>query len=485
MNRILMLVAIFTIIGLASGICTVSAFQAEPDLVAEKVDQLFSPWNKPDSPGAVVAVVKDGAVVLERGFGMANLEYDIPITPATVFDIASVSKQFTGMAIAMLAVQGKLSLDDDIRKHLPDVPDFGKTITIRHLVHHTSGIRDWPRIFGVAGRRWEDVISFEDILMMVRHQRELNFEPGAEHLYTNTGYNLLAQIVAKVSGLSFSEWTRKNIFEPLGMHDTHFHDDHSAIVKNRACSYAPGAPGQFKNVGNDLTAVGSSSLYTTVEDLVKWVLNFEHGKVGGPEVIERVHRQGVLNSGKTVDYAFGVSMAEYRGLKRVAHSGGWAGFRAYLARFPDQRFAVIVLSNLRTFTPGEKAMQIANLYLAEHFEKKEVIVQVTGEKTVVDGRTAREPSDERAFTVDPDLLEAYEGTYQLRRGWLITITEEHGRLMTQATNEARFEMTPVSEHKFFVKAYGTHILFQQDEEGEFSRLLYREIKAKRRNCLNM
>ena len=205
---------------------------------------------------------------------MANLEYDIPITPATVFDIASVSKQFTGMAISSLIQQGKISLDDDIRKYLPDVPEFGKTITIRHLVHHTSGLRDWPEALSMAGWRWDEVYSFDDIMRLVKNQKELDFEPGEKYSYSNTGYNLLAAIVEKVSGKSFREWTEENIFKPLKMNSSQFQDDYTRIIKNLAYSYNPGNNG-FSKIPGALTAYGSSSLFTTVQDLSKWVIYFD------------------------------------------------------------------------------------------------------------------------------------------------------------------------------------------------------------------
>ncbi|HZM99550.1 MAG TPA: serine hydrolase, partial [Pyrinomonadaceae bacterium] len=212
--------------------CLVSTVAAQngADPLTKKVDQLFATWDKPESPGAAIAVIKDGIVVYKRGYGSANLEYNVPITPQTVFHVASVSKQFTAFAIALLASQGKLSLDDDIRKHLPEVPDFGKKITVRHLIHHTSGLRDQWTLLGMAGWRLDDVITKEHIMKMVRYQRELNFDPGAENLYSNTGYTLLAVIVERVSGQSFREYTEANIFKPLGMTNTHFHDDHEEIV---------------------------------------------------------------------------------------------------------------------------------------------------------------------------------------------------------------------------------------------------------------
>ena len=330
-----------------------------------KVDRLFAEWNQLDSPGAALAVTRDGEVIYKQGYGMANLEYDIPITSATVFDIASASKQFAGFAIATLSHEGKLSLDDDIRMYLPDVPDFGNTITIRHLLHHTSGLRDWVQSLVIAGVGMDDVISFKHILKMVQHQKALNFEPGEAFLYSNTGYNLLTEIVETVTGHSFREWTDTNIFKPLAMTNSHFHDDYEMILKNRAYSYQTVENDRFKHAVNNTTALGSSSLYSTVEDLAKWVLNFDNTRIGEQTVIEQMHQCGVLNDGEQISYAFGLNIGEYRTLKTVGHSGSWRGFRSHLIRFPDQKFGVVILCNLDTFNPLGLAEKVADLYLAD------------------------------------------------------------------------------------------------------------------------
>ena len=236
-----------------------------------RIDQLFVPWDKKDTPGAAVAVVREGKVIFSKGYGMANLEYDIPITAKTVFHMASVSKQFTAFAIAHLAQQGKISLDDPVQKYIPEVPEFEKTITVRHLVHHISGLRDQWTLLMMAGWRLDDVITKDHILSLVKNQKDLNFEPGARYMYSNTGYTLMAEIVARVSGKSFAQWTKENIFDPLQMEQTLFYDDHEKIVKNRAYSYYSGDEGYKKSVLS-YANVGATSLFTTVEDLSLWVM---------------------------------------------------------------------------------------------------------------------------------------------------------------------------------------------------------------------
>ena len=367
-----------------------------------KVDQLFAEWNNPDTPGAALAVTKDGETIYKQGYGTANLEYDIPITPTTIFDIASVSKQFAAFAIATLAHEGQLSLDDDIRVHLPDVPDFGPTITIQHLLHHTSGLRDWVQSLVIAGVEMEDVIAFKHILKMVRHQKVLNFEPGTAYSYSNTGYNLLSEIVERVTGDSFREWTDANIFKPLAMTNTHFHDDHQMILKNRAYSYQAVENGGFKHAINNTTALGSSSLYSTVEDLAKWILNFDDTRIGEQTVLDQMHQRGVLNNGEQISYALGLNIGEYRGLETVGHSGSWRGFRSHLMRFPDQKFGVVILCNLNTFNPLRLAEKVADLYLTD------VLAPV---EEASEPEKAAPAEDTKSEPLTPEQLAEFEGDY--------------------------------------------------------------------------
>lgn len=406
---------------------------APADSLAARVDALFAPWNRAGSPGAAVAVVRDGELLYARGYGLANLEYEIPITPATIFHVASVSKHFTTFAVHLLAQEGRLSLDDDIRRYVPEVPDFGRTITLRQLIHHTSGLRDQWELLAMAGWRLDDVITREHILKLVENQRELNFEPGAEHLYSNTGYTLLAEVVARVSGQSFREFTAQRIFRPLGMHATHFHDDHQMIVPNRAYSYAPAPGGGWRAMPLNYATVGATSLFTTVEDLAKWDRNFYTGQVGGHALLERMHARGVLNDGREIPYAHALVWGEYRGLPTVGHGGADAGYRTAFLRFPEQRLTVVVLSNLSSFNAMQLAQQVAEVYLADRM------------------RPARPPAA-RAGSLRPVRLPARElgaraGVYanpetdQLRR-----LELRDGRLVLALG--PGYELTPVARNRF-------------------------------------
>jgi CubicO group peptidase (beta-lactamase class C family) len=344
--------------------------QSLSDTLQDKIDSLFKRFNS-HTPGCAVAITKNGELVYKKGFGMANLEYDIPNMPSTIFHIASESKQYVAFCMLLLEKEGKLSLDDDIRKYLDFVPDFGKRITIKHLVYHTSGLRDQWQLLANAGWQLDDVITQDHVIKLVRMQKALNFEPGEEHLYCNTGYTLMAEIVKKASGLSLRDYADKNIFKPLGMENTHFHDDYQEIVKNRAYSYDSKGPGRYEHRVLSYSTVGATSLFTTVEDEAKWLMNFENGKVGGMDLVNHMHETGVLNSGKKLKYAFGLSIDEHKGWKAVGHGGGDAGYRTYALRFPEQRLGIIIFSNFGSYNPYGAAEGIADILLSSKEVKRQ------------------------------------------------------------------------------------------------------------------
>jgi len=419
---------------------------------AEQTDRLFREWDRPDSPGAAVAVTRDGDIVFAAGYGCANLDHAIPITSRTVFDVASVSKQFTAFAILTLAGEGKLSLDDEIHRHLPELPDFGHPITIRHLIHHTSGLKDWISMMSAAGYQVGDVITRDQIMTLIRHQRGLNHVPGEQFLYTNTGYTLLAEIVARVSGQSFREWTTEHIFEPLGMRRTVFLDDHREVVADRACAYAPGDDGGFFRTPNNLSACGSGSLHSTVEDLARWAVNFETGRVGGRGLLDFMGTGGVLTNGQPVGYGFGQNELSYRGLHYYAHTGIWASFRSALARFPEQRVSIIVLCNLRSMAPGRLVRELADIWLAEAFPPEE-------------SRNEPEPMRE-TVAIDPSAYDRLLGRYQLQGPTMIfTVKREGSRLIGQMQGQSPFEMLATSETEYYETQFGSSFTFAASPAG--------------------
>lgn len=425
----------------------------------ERVDQIMAPYDGDDRPGAAVVVMQSGEIVFSRGYGSAQLEYEIPITPSTIFHVASVSKQFTAFAVAMLAEEGVISLDDDIRRFFPELADFGDTITVRHLIHHTSGLRDQWALLGMAGWRLDDVITKDQIMRLLSRQRELNFEPGAEYLYSNSGFTLLAEIVARVTDQSFAEWTAENIFEPLGMENTHFHDDHQMIVPNRAYSYSRSRRrGGFSKAVLSFANVGATSLFTTAEDLARWERNLDSGVVGSADVLRQVHQRGVLNNGDTLGYAFGLGVGEYRGLRRVGHGGADAGFRSYVGRFPDQEFAVIVLANAGDFDAGGRAMEIADIYLNGQFVVTPAEEEDGGESVA------------GVAEIDPAVFDAYSGDYELVPGFVLTFRRDEGRFFTRATGQREIEIYPSSDSTFFLTEVNARLTFHRESDGSVNRV---------------
>lgn len=432
-----------------------------------KIDQIFSQFDSTNSPGCAVAVIHKGKVIHNKGYGLANLEYDIPITSKTIFDIASVSKQFAGLAISQLVEEGKIKLDDDIRKYIPEVPDFGKTITIQHLVHHTSGLRDWPSTLRAAGWRWDETFSFADILRMVKQQKELDFIPGERYSYSNTGYNLLAVVVEKVSSKSFKQWTQENIFQPLDMNSSAFLDDASRIIKNMAYSYFLADSG-YSKAFTALTAVGSSSLFTSVDDLIIWVLHFNKQIREKDPVYLRMLEKGLLNNNDTVHYGYGLGLDKRGTHQLISHTGGWAGYRTVITNYPEVDLSIIILANRSDFNPSNYAHQIADLF-----------IDPVGNITTPADTIQKLPQ----VSLDTTLAKKYTGMFQLGNGWFVTLTLENGQMMTQANGESKFPMTPKTPEDFWIYAYGASMKFLTNGDGAVDTLIYKTIRAPRINPL--
>jgi len=345
--------------------------QASAADAKSKVDAVFRDVDRSDSPGCAVGVYRDGQIAYARGYGMANLEWNIGNTPQTVFDIGSVSKQFTAMAIHLLAREGKLSLDDDIRKWVPEIPSYGKTVTLRHLLHHTGGLRDYIELMSLQGTVEEDLSPESDVLEIMARQKAPNFAPGEDYLYCNTGYNLLALVVERASGQSLRDFSEQRIFAPLGMRHTQISDSHTRIIPNRATGYQKEGPGYGIEM-SDWEQTGDGSVLTTVEDLFRWNQNFFEPKVGDAKLLAAMQEVGVLNSGKKLDYASALRIGTYRGLTTVSHSGSWAGFRAQLLRFPEQKFAVACLCNDGGISnPSRLSRKVAEVYLGAVMKPEE------------------------------------------------------------------------------------------------------------------
>lgn len=341
--------------------------QAAPTLV-DRVDAVFERWTGDAVPGCAVAASRGGDQVLARAYGMAELEHGIANTPATIFEAGSVSKQFTAAAIVLLALDGALSLDDDVRLHVPELPDYGPTVTLRHLLNHTSGLRDWGSVTSLSGwGRSERSHTHDHVLDILTRQSALNYTPGAAYSYTNSGYNLLAMIVGRVSGRSFADFSRERIFEPLGLVDTQWRDDYRRIVPGRASAYQALRNGF--SIDRPIEHVhGNGGLLTTVGDLLRWDRALASGELGGPEFVRLMHEQGVLNDGRRISYAAGVQVGERNGVPQVSHTGATSGYRAFLGRYPDQSLTVALLCNVGAASPGGLGGQVVDLLLEDVVE---------------------------------------------------------------------------------------------------------------------
>ena len=405
---------------------------AAADALIDKVDRIFAEWNTTSSPGCALAVVKDGHIIYEHGYGMANLELSVAITPQSVFDIGSVSKEITALAILLLVQDSKISLDADIRKYLPEMPDYGSPITIRHLLHHTSGLRNYDDLFDLEGIPEADLTTDRDAMELIVRQKGVNFKAGEEFLYSDTNYFLMSQIVKRVTGQTLRQFAQQRIFGPLGMTSTHFHDDHTMIVPRRATGYAPHNGGGFEIDMSDFEQVGDGSVMTTVEDLFKWDQNFDHPEVGGSDAIRHLTTPGALNNGQPIPYGMGLFIDHYRGLNWFHHSGEWVGYRAALSHFPDQHFSTLVTCNcVGSMNPMGMAKRVADLYLEKEFTR--------AEKTT---------SAHSASSLPATTLKRYAGTYWSEKNGALRKFQIRDDELVMVAPGMTYDMRPLGDGQF-------------------------------------
>jgi len=417
------------------------------NVVQEKITALFSSFNHPGSPGCALGIFRDREVVYSQGYGLANLEHNVTITPSTPFYIASMAKQFTGLAIAMLASEGRLNLDADIRTILPYVPDFGHTITARHLLHHTSGLRSDIFLLILAGWRVEDVIRQEDIINFVKDQRELDFVPGEEFSYCGTGYSLLAEIVAEISGQSFAEYCTQRIFNPLGMERTHVAADPIALVPSKASAYLSVGEGEYKNAVLTISILGGTGIYSTIEDLARWDANFETHEVGDQAAWDLVCTPGQLNSGESIPYGFGLVVDAHQGKPTLHHGGDSAGVHCYFLRFPEESLSVVILGNASTIKASNLVYEVADLLLD------------------IDQPSANDSPQSAAplpAKLSAERIAARASRYyDARTGAFVDLLLHEGILSVYG-----YELVPISDDEYFLKQHPSiRIKFSESEDG--------------------
>lgn len=379
-----------------------SPAQSIPDSLAKRIDSLFTPLTEANGPGLAIGVVRNDSLIYAKGYGLANLEHNIPITPETIFHLASVSKQFAGYSIILLEREGKLKLDDDVRKYLPWFPDLKEKITIRHLLHHTSGIRDQWQLLAISGTRLDDVITQDHIVKLLSQQQALNFKPGEQHLYSNSGYTMLAEIVKSVTGKTLRQYTDSIIFTPLGMTSTHFHDDYTELVPNRASSYQRTSDQRYANSVLSYSNTGATSLFSNIKDLSKWAMNFYKPLAGTAADIRALTTNVKLNNGSTISYAAGIVADNYKGYTQYSHSGGDAGFRTYFTVLPEKKLGFIFLCNAADIRFWPKVSELMDLML--------------GEKNAKIAAASSKPDTSKAILKNSAAYKRYVGTYVSEEG---------------------------------------------------------------------
>lgn len=436
---------------------TITLHRLEPlaEDPAELVDQLMSPYYDPGSPGAAVRVWRGGETLFSRAYGTANLAYGIPFETDTRTNIGSSSKQFTAFAVLLEAERGALSLDDDIREHVPELPTFDEPITIRHLLTHTSGLREIFNLLIMTGRRIDlgDYVDRDEILTVVKNQPKLQNVPGAEFNYNNTAFALAALIVERTSGMPFHEYMERNVFEPLGMSGTMVRPHPAAIVPNRSQGYAPGPEG-FTEIRDLGAAVGAGGIYATVGDLQTWVENYTNPRVGTRAMIDEMMTPYVLADGDTTDYGYGLFIDEHRGLRRVHHGGADIAHRSMVAYYPEIDAGITTQSNHAGFD-SNVAFRIAEAFFEDAMEPEEPSATADG--------TAFDPA-----SYDPEAFDELAGRYALDAApnVVLTFSREGETLYTQVTGQPRVEIEPTSDTTFSLTVVEASVAFHRDEDGE-------------------
>lgn len=447
-------VAALSALGLGACLAAPQPTETVEDDALQTVEQIMAPWASGDAPGVAVAVSLKDEIVFARGAGMANLEHSIPIAADSVFQVASVSKQFTAFAILLLASDGAIDLDEDIRTYVPEMPPTESIITVRHLLDHASGLRERNTLAGMAGWMADDIRTEAQMRALVRRQTGLNFEPGTEIEYSNTGYALLAEIVERVSGQTFSTFTEERMFKPLGMVQTRFPEIRNDVIPSRASSYYPSSGG-FKNVVAVSETTGSTGLYTTALDLLKWAENFETQAVGDAFVFEAMAERFQAMNGDDSTFAKGQELRVYKGVETWSHGGTDAGYRSFLLRVPDKDLEIAVLSNRTDFDKAAFAFSVADAYLP-----------ASASDAAQDWSQAK-----------PEELAAYAGDYEIFSGAIFSIRAEAGGLTFASFGAPRDDLQPLPQigpREFLLNAEPERsLIFDTPIKGESAKLGYR------------
>ncbi len=420
--------------------------------------ELIAEYDSTNLPGGAVMVVREGDIIFSESFGMANLAYGVPFKLNTPTNIGSTSKQFTAFALLLLQEQDKLSLEDDIRKHIPELPDFGEKVLLRHLVSHTSGYREYLNSFAMGGRFLTDNIRREEIIPLIQRQPSLQNTPGDSFNYNNTGYALLAKVIERVSGEDFPDWMKQNVFEPLGMHNTLVLKNPGQLITGKAQGYSVGPANEIIAVPDIYASMGAGGIYSTMEDLEKWIANFHQPVLGHMETLASMQKPFPLNSGGSTQYAGGLMIGDLNGLKMVQHGGADAAHRSALLMFPEIRGTVVVQSNNSRLPAQAMAIKLAEAFFADKME--------------LDNASKESLADGDVFVYEAERFDAIAGRYELEAapGFVMEFTREEDKIYAQATGQPRFEIFASSDTTFYLTVVEASITFHKSEEGEFNAM---------------
>lgn len=429
---------------------------------AGKVAQMMTPYSGEEVPGAAAMVIKVGEVVFQESYGMANLAYDIPMSDKTVHNIGSTSKQFLTFGALLLEEQGKLNLDDDVRKYIPELPEFEHTVTLRHLVNHTSGYREFLNLLVMTGRNPGTGLSQEKLIEIVQRQPKLQNEPGTEWNYNNTGYGLMTEVIARVTETPFPQWMKENVFGPIGMNNTQVRLNQDQVVEHRSQGYQNAESGGYEEVTDLGGAMGAGGIHTTLGDLDKWIQNLLQPKVGTKAMIEEMTTPFELKDESSTGYGLGFFVSEFNGLDYFHHGGADVAHRSMLMVFPEIRGAVVTQSNYAGFN-GSIANQIAEAFFKEQMEKAEEAEEEMAEE---------EEEDTGKFEYDPADFDPLTGRYELQvmPGFILTFSRDDDRLYTQATGQPEVDITATSDSTFSLVGVNASVTFHLNEDGSADSL---------------
>ena len=431
------------------------------------IDSIFTDWNNIDSPGCALGIFEKGEIIYAKGYGSANLEYSIPNSPTSVFRIGSTSKQFTAACIVLLEQKGSLKFENTLASYFPDLPSYANKITIRHLLNHTSGLRDYLTLAYLKGLGDDDFYTNDDIMRWMVNQQDLNFQPGEEFVYCNSGYWLLGQIVNEVTGSSMAEFADEEIFTPLGMENTHFHDDHTQIVPNRASGYQPIGENTYRISMTTLDMIGDGGIFTTIEDIKRWDDAYYKSSVLNGDFWMEMTGRGELNNGEKIDYASGLFIGDYEGLKTIRHGGAFVGFRAELVRFPDQQITIAIFANRSDANPSGRANEVADVVLKDYF-----MDDVSRNKLKSTENELK--SKELETTQKEEELDqaSFVGTYEVRPGMSLAVSIVDDSVhMFQSWDESAYNLEKLEGNTFILPNVGDLSFRFTDQQDGFTQIL--------------